>query len=297
MIDFLKKEELPPELLKTEEGKELYNYIELIEDEGAEAYVTVLDGYATILIDDCGSGFFTYPVSISESGSESALIGGIFEFCCENELAPRFIDVPLSGLPALLSGTRHANVDGDGEFFSVDIKNECMLLDYPPELLWEDVYLSEPINKHGEAYKRLILDSEHNAYWGNDLRCEMRDCDGEFFISEANEEFHNGTALTLHATVLSEGGENIFVGEGVLYRFDYKGGCEVAIRVLPEYCGRGYGGMILGGMLEVARSIGLTLAVCNIDKRNTAAIRCFTKALFERKGDCGEDVAHFELIL
>ena len=32
-----------------------------------------------------------------------------------------------------------------------------------------------------------------------------------------------------------------FVGETVLYRFDWKGGAELGCRVLPEYAGYGFG--------------------------------------------------------
>ena len=35
--------------------------------------------------------------------------------------------------------------------------------------------------------------------------------------------------------------EGTFIGEAVLYNFDYKGSAELGCRILPEYAGSGYG--------------------------------------------------------
>ena len=292
MIEFIRAGVLP-EGVRSDIG-DIYEYMLEVEKSGAEAYAAISEGYISVMIDDGGERLFSYPVSISDGKDESALIDGILELCRELGIKPCFIDTPRGALPKLLCGVKHADIDGDGEYYTVNIKNECMLLEYPPELMCEEIYLSEPAEKHAEDYKRLILDKEHNIFWGNDLRSELSDVDARFFIDEAREEFNTGAAITLHATVLSDNGENIFVGEGVLYRFDFKGGCEIAVRVLPEYCGRGYGRMIVDGILEIARGLGLSLVVCNIDKRNTAALRCFTKEFFEDMGDADGGIAHLE---
>lgn len=291
MIEFLKMEFHEDELVKTAAGREVLEYMGFVEEEGASAFAAIYSGCASVMIDDGDSMVFTYPVSISEDADEADIIEEIIRFCTDCEIEPIFIDTPRDTLPLLLDGVRHADVDGDGEFFTVKLKNECMLLEYPPETLSGEVYLSEPAEKFAAEYKRLILDSEHNAFWGNDLRAEMTGSSAKYFVTEAIDEFYQGTAITLHATTLDGDGENKFVGEGVLYRFDFKGGCEVAVRVLPEHCKKGYGRAILEGLIEIARQIGLTRLVCNIDKRNIPAIR-FTKGLFEL---CGEDEGTVQL--
>ena len=59
------------------------------------------------------------------------------------------------------------------------------------------------------------------------------------------------------ATVQGDGGENIFVGDGTLSRFDGRGKADAAFRVLPEHQGKHYGRMILEAIAEIAEGLGL----------------------------------------
>ena len=288
MIEFLKMEDLPQSFTENPASREIIDYMSFIESEGATALCGICGGAAAVMIDDGENMTFTYPVSISQENSEREIIDEIFSFCTDCEITPTFIDTPAKKLPLLLTGVGHANIDGDGEYYTVSMKNECMLLDFPPEILYGEVYLSEPSAKNASDYKRLIMDKEHNSFWGDDLRADLPDARPGFFIDEAREEFARGTAITLHATVLSDG-ENLFIGEGVLYRFDCKRGCEIAVRVLPEYCGRGYGRQILEGTVRIAGEIGISEVTCNIDKRNTPALR-FVDGIFEAVGEAEEKI-------
>ena len=50
------------------------------------------------------------------------------------------------------------------------------------------------------------------------------------------EDFRNKLAVNFAIRL-----DGKFIGEAVLYRFDYKGGAELGCRILPEYAGNGYG--------------------------------------------------------
>ena len=268
---------------------DLVEYLAYIESEGASVQIGISHGCCSVMIKDGEDVVFTCPEELCENCSLDGIVGDIFEFCklCEQPL--KFIDVPREKMASILAGVRHCNVDGDGEYFSVSIKNECMLLEFAPEILSEEVYLSEPVMEFAEEYKRLITDKKHNEFWGSDIRQDMQNAPGEYFVEEARCEFEKGTGITFFATVMTSEEKNVFVGEGVLYRFDGRGECEVAVRVLPEFCGKGYGKMILGGLIQIAENIGIGSLVCNIDRRNLPAI-AFTRQFFDTVAEDAEAV-------
>jgi RimJ/RimL family protein N-acetyltransferase len=123
----------------------------------------------------------------------------------------------------------------------------------------------------------------------------MTDAPSEFFTEEARAEFDKSISLTTFALTMSEEGENLFVGEGVLYKFDYEGGCEVGVRVLPEYGKRGYGRAILSGMLRIAEKIGVCRVFARVYRDNVPANKLFRKIMnfsFEADG-----ILYYELEL
>jgi RimJ/RimL family protein N-acetyltransferase len=78
-----------------------------------------------------------------------------------------------------------------------------------------------------------------------------------------------------------------FVGEATLYAFDYHGGCELGIRILPEYRRGGLAGMIIDGFTEQGARLGLTSIRATVMAENTPSVGLCTKHFdsFTRDGD------------
>ena len=91
-------------------------------------------------------------------------------------------------------------------------------------------------------------------------------------MSVAKNERAIGTAISF---AILHGDE--FVGEAALYAFDCRGGAEMAIRVLPEYQGKGYSGDALTALFEVCRRIGLIRLYAEAFAENKASIRVMQK--------------------
>ena len=56
------------------------------------------------------------------------------------------------------------------------------------------------------------------------------------FFDVARRDFENRGAVNFAVRLNGE-----FIGEAVLYRFNYRGDAELGCRILPEYAGHGYG--------------------------------------------------------
>jgi RimJ/RimL family protein N-acetyltransferase len=257
-----------------EANAELLDYASSLAYMGASVSVGESGGCITLLVSPrAESSFFSFPEPVSEDSDLELMLDEIFELCLIMELPMNFCDVKREQLPILLQGVRHADIDGDGENFNVRIRTECQLLEDAPEILAGRVYLGELVHAYGEDYKRLVTDKDHNRYSGEDVRFDMKDRPAEYFIDEARADLDRGIALTLAATVQSEQGDNIFIGEGVLYRFDGFGECEAAVRILPEHRGKGYSKEILRGLIEIGRSLGLLSVVARVRRENERALR------------------------
>ena len=84
------------------------------------------------------------------------------------------------------------------------------------------------------------------------------------------------------------------MGEAAIFNFDYVGGAKVAIRLLPEFWGKGIGSEALRLLLEVAKEVDLRTVSTAVKKENTSSIR-MTEKYMNYKGDNG-DTAVFEVI-
>ena len=66
--------------------------------------------------------------------------------------------------------------------------------------------------------------------------------------------------------------EGKFIGEAVLYRFDYRGGAELGCRILPEFAGNGYGAEAFRRAAEWSLyELGLYRLVAKCYKENEAS--------------------------
>jgi len=87
------------------------------------------------------------------------------------------------------------------------------------------------------AYNRLVLNQERNRWWGyDDVAGLGGPMEERSFFDVARRDFENRGAVNFAVRLNGE-----FIGEAVLYRFNYRGDAELGCRILPEYAGHGYG--------------------------------------------------------
>ena len=264
--------------------KEALEIIESYMDGGSDAAVSGAFGCLIVRIYDAGEYLFSYPYPLTESADESGAVEEIAQYALREGLPLVFFDVPRDSLPVLLMGFRHADVDAEDESadsYRVTVKSECMLIKNAPEVTVGAVTLRELRYEDKDEYARICLDAENNKYWGYDFRDDEPDADAEFFMSTAQSERALGTAISF--AVICEGK---FVGEAALYAFDCRGGAETAIRILPEYQGRGLSGDILTALFEVCREIGLIRLYAEVFAENKPSV-AFCSKYMERLSDEG----------
>lgn len=119
----------------------------------------------------------------------------------------------------------------------VRVRNELAYLDKIPVLTSERLTLDAMTEADKEAYNRLCLDDARNRWWGYDYRKDLKgELTEDYFLEVTKQDFQN--KLAVNFAIRREG---TFIGEAVLYNFDYKGSAELGCRILPEYAGSGYG--------------------------------------------------------
>ncbi len=119
----------------------------------------------------------------------------------------------------------------------IRVRNELAYLDKIPLLTSERLTLDAMTEADKEAYNRLCLDDERNRWWGYDYRKDLKgELTEDYFLEVTKQDFQN--KLAVNFAIRQEG---TFIGEAVLYNFDYKGSAELGCRILPEYAGSGYG--------------------------------------------------------
>lgn len=116
-------------------------------------------------------------------------------------------------------------------------RNELSPLETVPMLKTERLVLDALREEDKAAYNRLCLDEERNRWWGYDYHDDLEgELTEDYFLDVTREDFQHKQAVNF-AIRLGE----TFIGEAVLYHFDYKGAAELGCRILPEYAGNGYG--------------------------------------------------------
>jgi RimJ/RimL family protein N-acetyltransferase len=249
-------------------------------------------GCLLVRIFDMGRYLFLFPYEVCEGAELAIALSDIAEYAMREEIPLTFSDVPSEYL-SLLSGFRHMNIDAegaDGDTYRVQIKTECQLIDEIPEIVGSRVTLNAVLPEDVAAYARLCKDENVNKYWGYDYKNDIPDPDDGYFFQNAMHEFAAGIALC--AAIRYKG---VFAGEATLYAFDGRGGAEFAIRLLPQYWGRGLGGEAVECVMELAKKIGITVLRSKILKENkpsVAMLRRITGDYWE-----SEDCITFKIVL
>ncbi len=227
-------------------------------------------------------------VGYSFSYAGDAAVEAVRAYARKEEIPLRFVGVPAAELGGLLARFRHADIDAEDperSSYRVSPRSEAELLDGVPEAECGDVTLSALDERDIADYARLCRDRGTNKYWGYDYSEDNESPDDRYFFESALGELARGTAISL--AVRRSG---VFIGEAVLYSFDLEGGADIALRLLPEWRGMGFGSLALEGLLSVAESIGLTCLRARVLKDNGASLALFS-AFMDKSGEDGESVS------
>ena len=258
---------------------ELLEDIEATRDSDVEMAYTVVDFCLAVRVFDFGRYSFIFPIALSGRADEASAVDYINEYAIREEIERIFTDVPRECISLFTDKFRHLDIDAEdpyAESFRIKIKTECELLDSIQAFDSNGFSLSELKESDKSDYARLLRDTETNKYWGYDYKDDFSEnVSDSFFIENARLEFTRGTAIAL---ALKKNGT--FVGEGTLYAFDGKGGCEIAIRLLSEARGKGLGNKSFYSLVEYAKMIGLVRISAYVDKRNAPSL-AFCRNLME----------------
>ena len=276
-------------------GGILESFLEIAED-GAEVAVTAAHGCMLVRIYDGGRYSFVYPIEISEDTDLDSALLDLAAYSVK-ELIPFYLtDTPREELDRLHRLFLHLDArayDEDEDSFVALIYSECDLLDEVPAISHNGITLSKITVPDLSRYAELCRSELVNRYWGYDYKEDAADADAAYFLRVCESELARGVAVTL---AVREGDENSpILGEAVIFDFDYRGGAKLAVRLLPDFWGRGVGSRAFGALVELAREIGLKNAYAEVMLENVASIAMTSKHL----GRIGESdgKALFELAL
>lgn len=245
----------------------------LLEDDG-EIAVSSSHGCLLIRIFD-GEYSFVYPVELTEDADTVEACDEIRLYAMKEEIPLVYVDVPSDSIGALISGYRHVSIDAsdpDCEAYTVRFHTEAALLDEIPTLDFGGITLESLTEGDDSDYARLSKDQETNKFWGYDYTADVANPTDDYFRHEAETEFGRGVAMSF--AVRKDG---VFVGEATLYAFDYHGGCELGIRILPEHRRGGLAGMVIDGFTDQGARLGLTSIRATVMAKNLPSVGLCTK--------------------
>lgn len=246
-------------------GIEKKKLLELLNIWG-EGNVAIARGISETLIRifDGEEYFFICPSLEIDSAKEIA------EYAVKEEIGLRFSRVTADGLSRLLGIFSYADVrltDPEERLFSVRIRSEADLLSRIPRIKSGKMSLCKITRKDITDYAAVCREETGLKYWGYDYREDEPDASDDYFFKTQRSEFMRGVCLTFGVRYCGK-----LIGEAALYAFDYKGGCELSFRILPEYRGKGHGRETLEMLFMAAEEVGLTALYATVDKRNEASL-------------------------
>ena len=250
------------------DGEYLRDILYYLAEDDCEVAVSQSHGCLLVRLYDEGYSFI-YPIALTDGADELSACDEIRLYAIREEIPLRFIDLPSDALDELSDRYLHLSVDfydEERDAYEITLLNEASREDIPT-LHFDGLTLDRLTEADDTDYARLSKDGETNRFWGYDFREDNSDPDDSSFRLESEGEFDRGVAMSF--AVRREGK---FVGEATLYAFDYLGGCELAIRILPEYRRLGISGRIIDGFKEQGRSLGLLLICATVMERNLSSV-------------------------
>lgn len=255
-------------------------------DEDAEFAAAVCHGCAVIRIFDMGRYIFSYPYEITESASLCDAVEEVAGYAMKEELPLVFSDVPRDEIPRILSlGYKHLELDaedGDSEAFRVRIISECALAEEIPTASDGELSLGALTQEDIPTYAEISREKTALEYWGYDYREDAPDAPDEYFYSVAKRDFLAGVSMTLAIRYSGE-----LAGEVEMYAFDGRGSADFALRLLPEFRGRGIGKRVLPLVFDAAREIGLSRLFCDVMEENKPSVAFVSSSMERISADSG----------
>ena len=241
-------------------------------------YFTTAEGCLLVRIFE-GEYKFLYPIALCDGADPICAVSEIRAYAVKEEIPLVFTDVPSEDVGGLVPLFRHLNIDSEdysNSSYTVRALNEIAMLDSHPELTVDGDFGLLLLSESDDGdYTRLCMDEETNRYWGYDYKKDEPNPDLTYFRKVAESEFNQNRAICF--AVKHKGR---FVGEATLYAFDFMGGCECAVRILPEHRRRGYALLALEMLKEAAKKCGIIYLRASVDENNFASI-AMTSKLFE----------------
>ena len=280
IINGYNREEILKELRSNlrKEAAEMLNEIifalDLDEDNDIEFGICLFSGCVIIRIFDMGRYLFIFPYAICEDADVRAAIDAVGEYAMREEISLTFTDVPAESLP-LLCVFRHMDMDAEdenGECYRVRIKRESDLIEELPSIEYGRVKLNALCEADIADYASLCKDKNINKYWGYDYSEDICEPSDRYFYENAQLELASGVSVILAIRY-----QDKFVGEAVIYAFDGRGGAEFAIRLIPNFQGKGLGTETVRAISEVGKRIGLINLKSKIMKDNAASVGMLKK--------------------
>ncbi len=257
-----------------------------------EFAISYSHGCALIRVFDMGRYSFIYPYELSKGANVRAAISEIAEYAMREEIGLVVDDVPKECIRDFLS-FRHINIDASdllGEYIRITVKTECELCGEVPEVEAGRVKLNELTEGDIPEYSRLVRDKSVNKYWGYNYSEDISDPTDEYFYDMAHYERSLGISLSMAIRY-----NDAFIGEAVLYAFDGRGNAEFALRLLPEWQGRGLGTETVHAIKAAAREIGLITLTPRVMKENEASLKMLSKLSDSHYSDGDKYVFCFNL--
>ena len=231
----------------------LCEILESLLDDEAEIGISHSDGCLLVRIFDEGYSF-VYPIPISDEADDIAALDAIRLYVIKEEIPFRLTDLPSEALDEVSERYLHVSVDyydPDREAYEVSILNAAAREDIPT--LDFDGLTLDALNPRDDGdFAMLSKDEETNRFWGYDYRADNPNPSDDYFRLESLSEFDRGVTMSF---AIRQG--DVFLGEATLYAFDYLGGCELAIRILPTHRRLGIAGRVIDGFKSQGRSLGL----------------------------------------
>lgn len=140
-----------------------------------------------------------------------------------------------------------------------------------PDFKYGRLAIREITDMYSNEFYRLEYDAERNKYWGYNWREHFSgEPTPEYFMRGIREDFHNKDEMPLGIFF-----DGYFAGEVVLHNFGFRNDCEIGVRLLPEFEGKGIAREALMGLMNYAfftLDVDTVYAKCfiqNVRSRNT----------------------------
>lgn len=155
-------------------------------------------------------------------------------------------------------------------------------INHYPKLVGEWLEIGEITEIYAEDLYRLEYDEERNRYWGYNWREHY---DGEptpeYFLNGILEDFRRKEELPLG---IFYGGK--LAGEVVLHNFGYRCDCEIGVRLLPEFEGKGMAKEALLMLINYAFiELDIEMIVAKCFKENERSRRTLLSAGMKASGE------------